>query len=120
MGKHSAPSTRWKRMVEVGTLLLTLHVASGIRADDTTVAVQSSGPVEHLPRPEDYRLIRIGPQVVVKEDDRGNISMVDEMATTPSRGRGVVAVFTGILTAGALLALGRNELGSNVGGRVGP
>ena len=36
-----------------------------------------------------HRLVRIGPQALVSEDEHGNVSMVDEVQPTLSRGQAV-------------------------------
>jgi hypothetical protein len=104
----------------VASLLLVLQLASPVRADGTTVSAQSSNQTAPLPPPETDRLIRIGPQVVLKEDARGRITLIDEPEENPTRGgagRGAGLVI-GVLTAGAMLVLGRNELTSDIGGRA--
>jgi hypothetical protein len=100
-----------KGVVAVGlsALLLTFRVPSRARADECTEPAQATEQVESLPPPGTCRLVRIGPQALVTEDDRGRFSMVDEPETEPRRGR-VAGLVIGILTAGVVLTLDLNEL----------
>ena len=110
-----------KIAVGVVALLLALQVPLPAHAhDDCTGPVQAAEQVQPLPPPGTCRLIRIGPQALVSEDDRGRFMMVDEPEEKPRRGQRVINVLMGVVTAGAVLSLGRNELTSNVGGRAGP
>ena len=59
----------WRRALAVAGLGLTLAFVGPARAEDRT---------EPPPPPGTERLIRLGPEAVVLEDDQGNISMVDE------------------------------------------
>ena len=88
------------------------------RAGECSGPAQATERVESLPPPGTCRLIRIGPQVLVSEDDRGRFTMVDEPEEKPGRGRRVINVVMGLLTAGAVLNVGRNDaIGSGYGGR---
>jgi hypothetical protein len=102
----------WKRAVGVGCLLLALQVSLPAHADDCTGPAPPNEQVESLPPPGTCRLIRIGPEALVSEDDRGRITMVDEPEQQPRRGRGLAAVVIGILTAGVVVTLDLNELHS--------
>jgi hypothetical protein len=107
-------------VVGAASLLLALQLASPVRADGTTVSAQSSTETAPLPSPGTYRLIRIGPQLVLREDARGTIILIDEPEEKPNRGgaaRGAALVF-GVLGGSAALLLGRNEFTSDVGGRA--
>ena len=76
-----------------------------IRADET----------EPLPPPGTSRLIEIGPQALVREDDHGKLTMADE--PEPQRSKlGVAGIMLGAMTAGVVVASmatsGRRVVGS--------
>jgi hypothetical protein len=58
------------------------------------------------PAPGAHRLVRLGPQALVFEDDRGNISMVDEPGEGITKGQaiGTIAGAVGGGVAGVILA----------------
>ena len=66
------------------------------------------------PPPGTFRLISIGPQALVREDDQGNLTMVDEAEPTRSRSR-VASIMLGAMTAGVLFAF-YGDLGPGVVG----
>jgi hypothetical protein len=72
----------------VAVLWLGLAMASPLRAEARD---------QSLPPPGTTRLIRIGPQALVSEDEHGNVTMVDEPAPKAQRGKALV-LFLGILT----------------------
>lgn len=109
-----------KHTVAAAGLLLTFQLAGPARADGPTAPAETSDQTLPLPPPETYRLIRIGPQELVREDDHGRLTPVEEPPAELGRGQRIAAVLVGVLTAGAVLTLGRNELTSGVGGRAGP
>jgi hypothetical protein len=117
---NHALSPTWTRAVAIAGLLLTFLVSSAARADGPTMPAQTSDQSSALPPPGTYRLIRIGPQVLVREDDHGRFTMVEDPTAKRGRGQRLVALLLGVLTAGAVLTLGRNGLTSDVGGRAGP
>src|SRR5882672_5732611 len=82
---------RWMRGVAAVALLLTIHVASAAHADVPGPAAQTSGQALPFPPPGTRRLVRIGPQSLVMEDDHGRFTMVDEVAVKPKIGRGAIA-----------------------------
>jgi hypothetical protein len=104
MGKVARRSG-WRRALVAVGLALTLAAASPARADVTTPPPQTNSRLLPLPPPGTYRLIRIGPQFLLKEDDRGRVTQVEESAVEPRRGQSAVAaaVMMGILTGGAAL-----------------
>src|SRR5262249_24567102 len=111
----NAPSLRWRCAVGAVSLLMVLQLGSTARADGTSVPAQTNVQRAPLPPPGTYRLIRIGPQALVKQDDRGNITTADELDDKPSRvGRGIAATIV-VLTAGAVLMLHRIELNDDFG-----
>jgi hypothetical protein len=115
---RTASSSRWRGALEVVAVVLTLRAAVPARADDAAVTEQTSQALP-LPPPGTSRLIRIGPQALIREDDRGRLTMADEPAPKPSRGQRLFAVLFGVVAAGAVLTLGRNEVTTDVGGRAG-
>jgi hypothetical protein len=136
MFAKNAPSMTWRCAVGAASLLLVLQLSSPARGEGTTVPAQTHSQRAPLPRPGTYRLIRIGPQALVKEDDRGRITMVDELddktaaeldhqrvnasADKADRGARAAAVMIGVLTAGAVLMLGLTDLNGNFDLRAGP
>ena len=101
-----------RRAVRVMALLLALQVPLRARADDCAGPAQATERAASLPPPGTCRLIRIGPEVLVSQDDHGTVTMVDEPEPQPRRSRGVAALLIGILTAGALVTIDLNELHS--------
>jgi hypothetical protein len=120
MFTKNASSMRWRCAVGVFGLLLVLQVGSPARGDGPTVSAQTHAQRAPLPRPGTYRLIRIGPQALLKEDDRGRMTMVDELEHKVSRLEAVGVVTIGVLTAGAVLMLHRIELNGDVSVGAGP
>jgi hypothetical protein len=72
------------RALAVFTLGLTVALAGPVRAQDRT---------EPPPPPGKDRLIQLGPEAVVLEDDHGNIRMVDEPAHKLGNGQAAGAAF---------------------------
>jgi hypothetical protein len=107
-----APSRRWMRAIAVFVTVLTLHTAPAARADVPASAEQPSGHTLPLPPRGTHRLIRIGPQALVMEDDRGRFTMVDEPPEAPQFGKGLVA-------ATALLGLVGTDAFFTFGGDAG-
>lgn len=58
---------------------------------------------EPPPPPGTSRLISIGPQALVREDDHGNLTMVDEPEPQRSKSQ-VVGIMLGAMTAGVVIA----------------
>ena len=77
-----------------------------IRADET----------EPPPPPGTSRLISIGPQALVREDDHGNLTMVDEPEPKRSKFK-VVGIILGAMTAGVVVVF-YGDLGPGVADRV--
>jgi hypothetical protein len=107
-------SNAWARVLSVLCLGLTLLLAPPARADDDRG--------RDLPPPGTTRLIRLGPQALVSEDEHGNLTMVDEGVPGSSRAQAVGFVF-GLLFGGATGELlgGRNDVARGViyGGAAG-
>ncbi|HSY41555.1 MAG TPA: hypothetical protein VLA79_18580 [Polyangia bacterium] len=57
---------------------------------------------EPAPPPGASRLISIGPQALVREDDHGNLTMVDEPEPQSSKSQ-VAGIMLGAMTAGVLV-----------------
>ncbi len=70
------------------------------------------------PADGEHRLVRLGPQALVYEDDRGNVSMVDEPTPEPSRGQLIGAAIGGMGggLAGAMLYSGQDYVRISVYG----
>jgi hypothetical protein len=113
---HPRSARRWTRAVAVIGLLLTLQVPAPAHAECTAPEAPSS-TTRPLPPPGTCRLIRIGPQMVLQQDSTGRLTIADEPPPKRSRGRNAAAFFVGLLSAAALLTLGRND--ARVSGRVG-
>jgi hypothetical protein len=101
---------RGTRAIAVLGLVLTLQAASPARADPQGPP-QASSKLLPLPPPGTHRLIRIGPQALVSEDDRGLVTMVDESPPPPRRGRSVAAVtlILGIVGVGSFLMFNQQQ-----------
>jgi hypothetical protein len=99
-----APSKRWRRAVAAVSLVLALHAAPLARADAPTRSNVASLP---LPAPGTERLVRLGPQVLLREDDQGHFEMVDEGARASGPGQSVRAsmIMLGLLGVGAFSIL---------------
>src|SRR5207248_4732748 len=107
----------WTRAVALISLLLTLEVSASARADCTAPPAPDAKTLP-LPSPGTCRLIPIGPEMVLQQDSSGRLTIAEEPPPPPrSRGRNAAAFFVGLLTAGAVIAVGRND--SRVSGRVG-
>jgi hypothetical protein len=102
-----ALSKTWTRAVAGVGLVLTLHAAQPARADGSARPPRTAGQTRPLPAPGTHRLIRIGPQALVIEDDHGRVSMVEEPGPKARRGRGLAAVPAafGLLSFGTFLIL---------------
>lgn len=117
MRTSHAPATRWwTRAAAVISLLVTLEVPAPARANCTAPEAASSTTLP-LPPPGTCRLIPIGPEMVLEQDSTGRLTLADEPEPPKrSRGRNLGALLVGLLTAGAVVTLGRND--SRVSGRV--
>lgn len=111
----------WTRALTAGVLICALATAGPARADVPGPPGPTNSKLLPLPAPGTHRLIRIGPQALVSEDDRGQVTFVDEAAIEPKakRGESIVAasVMLGLLGAGAILFLGPSELTARPGPR---
>jgi hypothetical protein len=93
-------------------LALTLLATAPARAEGPAPPQQTSSKLLPLPAPGTTRLIRIGPQEAVIEDDQGQVTPVEEGETgKPTRGENIRAAATmmGIVTGGLLLFLRRQS-----------
>jgi hypothetical protein len=111
----NAHSAIWRCVVGVISLLLALQVSPAhaqVPDQAPTVTAPNSGEVESPPPPGTYRLIQIGPQVVVREDDRGRFTMAEEPEEQRTRGQRAMSVLVGVLTVGAALTNARNQRGA--------
>jgi hypothetical protein len=101
-----APSRRWTRAAAAIGLALALHATRPARADAPT---QWQANVASLPPPAPgtQRLVRLGPQVLLVEDDQGRFTMADEGAAEPKRGQSLrpLMIMLGIVAAGAFVNL---------------
>ena len=107
------PSNRWMRAIAILVMVLLLQASSAARADGPRPATQTSGQTEPLPPPGTHRLIRIGPQALVSEDDHGRYTMVDEPTAKPSvtRDLATATVFFSLIGFGVFWSLdGENGL----------
>jgi hypothetical protein len=104
------PWTRWwTRAVAIACTLLTLEVAAPARADCTAAPAVSATTLP-LPPPGTCRLILIGPEMVLEQDETGRLTPADEPPPKRSRRRNAAAIMLGLLTAGAVFTLGRDDL----------
>jgi len=99
------------RAISAVALALTLLASTPARADGPAPPPQTSSKLLPLPAPGTTRLIRIGPQEAVIEDDQGKVTTVEETAATPTRGQNVAAAATmmGIVTGGLFLFVMRQS-----------
>ena len=117
--RRSRPrAARWARLLAAAGLIAALEVASLARAEGGAPGRETGAQTSPPPRPGTYRLIHIGPQVDIVEDAHGRFRMADEPPPKRSPGRTVITVLFGVVLAGAVLTLGRNELTTDVGGRA--
>jgi hypothetical protein len=103
------PPRRWKRASAAVCLSLILGAVSPARGEVFGPPVpESNSRTLPLPAPGTERLIRIGPQALIREDEHGRLSMVDESTPPPKVGRSLVTTtaFFSIMGFGALLMLG--------------
>lgn len=105
-----APSSRWACAVVAASMVLTLHAGAPARADVPDDSQETSARVARtlpLPAPGTDRLIRIGPQALVVQDDRGRVTMADEPAPPRFRARNVAIGLASmvVIGAGVFLAL---------------
>ena len=112
--KKVAPARRWTRALAALGLILALQIGSAgapARADGSGPPPPTASKLYPLPAPGTHRLIRIGGQEVVIEDDQGRITPVDEPPPKPTRGQNVAAAATmmAIVTGGLLLFLRRQS-----------
>jgi hypothetical protein len=87
-----APSRKWTRAAAAVGLVLALRAAPPVRADGPPPPAETADRTLPLPAPGTHRLIRIGPGMLVSEDDQGQVTMVDEPTEKPRRGRGLGAM----------------------------
>ena len=113
---HAPSRTWWTRAVAVACLLVTLEAAPRARAE-CTAPPAADARILPLPPPGNCRLIPIGPQMVLEQDSTGRLTIADDPPPKRSRGRNAAAFFLGLLSAGAVVTLGRND--ARVSGRVG-
>lgn len=117
--RRLASSNGWMRGLAAVGLALLLNAASPVSAEVWRGPAAPDGPV--LPRspPRTDHLIRIGPQALVREDERGRVEMVDEPSARPSARQlaaGVTAALS-VFGVGAFLMLeGQPGLTLDVGG----
>ncbi|HLW79887.1 MAG TPA: hypothetical protein VKU44_09850 [Terriglobia bacterium] len=84
-----------------------VHPAS---AEEQTIRADAREPP---PPPGTSRLISIGPQALVREDDHGNLTMVDE--PEPKRSKlNVAGIILGAMTAGVVVVF-YGDLGPGIG-----
>ena len=106
-----AHSMRWPtRAVAVASMLLTLEVAPPARADRNAAPAAGTSTTLPLPPPGTSRLINIGPEMVLEQHADGRLTMADEPPPKRSRGRNVASLLLGLLSAGAIVTFGRNDL----------
>ena len=108
---EGARMRRHTRAIAAVALALTLLATAPARADGPAPP-QTSSKLLPLPAPGTTRLIRIGPQEAVIEDDRGQVTPLEETtAKPPTRGQNVAAATTmmGIVTGGLFLVLRRQS-----------
>ena len=84
-----------------------VHPAS---ADEQTIRADAREPP---PPPGTSRLISIGPQALVREDEHGNLTMVDEPEPERSKLK-VVGIILGAMTAGVVVVF-YGDIGPGVG-----
>jgi hypothetical protein len=104
-------------------MVLILGALSAARAETFGPPQPPASRTLPLPAPGTHRLIRVGPQALIREDDRGRLSMVDESTPPPKAGRSLVTTtaFFSILGFGALLTFGSpNNVGFEAGRAVLP
>jgi hypothetical protein len=109
---EGARTRRHTRAISAVALALMLLAGAPARADGATPPPQTSSKLLPLPAPGTTRLIRIGPQEAVTEDDQGQVTPVEETtAKQPTRGQNVAAAATmmGIVTGGLFLFLRRQS-----------
>jgi hypothetical protein len=123
MREVAPPNRRWKRAVVALCMALILGMLAPARAETFGPPRPPVSRTLPLPPPGTHRLIRVGPQALIREDDRGRLSMVDESTPPPKVGRSLVTTtaFFSILGFGALLTFGApNNVGYEAGRAVLP
>jgi hypothetical protein len=121
--REVAPSVGWKRAIAAVCMGVLLGAFAPARAETFGPAQPPASRTLPLPAPGTQRLIRVGPQALIREDDRGRLSMVDESTPPPRVGRSLVTTtaFFSILGFGALLTFGSpNNVGFEAGRTVLP
>jgi hypothetical protein len=100
-----AAPNRWKRAAAALCMTLVLGAFSPARSQSFGPPQPPSSRVLPIPAPGTHRLIRVGPQALISEDDHGRLTMVDESTAPPRVGRSLVTTtaFFSILGFGALL-----------------
>jgi hypothetical protein len=97
-------------LVAASCMALLGPVVQPARAEPQTIGADATEPP---PPPGTSRLISIGPQALVSEDDHGNLTMVDE--PEPKRTKFQVAgIILGAMTAGVVIVF-YGDLGPGVG-----
>jgi hypothetical protein len=101
--KTIAPSKRWTRGAAGVGLALTLRVASPARAEFPMPPDEVHERAQPAPAAGARHLIRLGPEVLLEEDEHGRVRAVDEPPPKPRPGEALVGLTTlfGILAAGA-------------------
>lgn len=84
-----------------------IHPAS---AEEQTIRADATQPP---PPPGTSRLISIGPQALVREDDHGDLTMVDEPEPERSKLK-VAGIILGAMTAGVVVVF-YDDLGPGIG-----
>jgi hypothetical protein len=98
--------------------VVTLRAVGPARAD-VGVPAQTSGRALPPPPAGTHRLIRIGPQALVREDEHGRVELVDEASAPPPLGRALTAtVVLGLFGLGLAGGIWAGEQQDVVRGRV--
>ena len=101
-------------LVAIGCLALLGPVVRPASAEEQTEEQPiRADATEPLPPPGTSRLISIGPQALVREDEHGNLTMVDEPEPERSKLK-VVGIILGAMTAGVVVVF-YGDLGPGVG-----
>ena len=96
-------------IIAASYLGLTGPVVQPARAEPQPIRGAETEP---LPPPGTFRLISIGPQALVREDDHGKLTMVDEPEPKRSKSK-VAGIILGAMTAGVVFTF-YGDLGSGV------
>ncbi len=96
-------------MVAASWLGLTGLVVQPAGAEQQAIGANETEPP---PPPGTFRLISIGPQALVREDDHGHLTMVDDPEPQRSKLK-VAGIMLGAMTAGVVIAF-YGDLGPGV------